>query len=92
MKKDIMAEYFPWDYSDEKTEIKNAISSQTEVLNQIEERIEEHRINGSLSFAVILDEKADAVQLHISKLKQRLQELHEEEEIDRRNGAMTNEN
>ena len=84
MKKDIMAEYFPWDYSDEKTEIKNAIASQTEVLNQLEERIAEHLDNHSVMFAVALDKRADAVQLNISKLKQRLQELHEEEEIDRR--------
>lgn len=88
MKKDIMAEYFPWDNSDEKTEIENAIASQTLVLNQFEERIEEHRINGSLSFAVSLDKRADAVQLNISKLKQRLQELNEEQEIDRRENKL----
>lgn len=88
MKKDIMAEYFPWDNSDEKTEIENAIASQTLVLNQIEERIQEHLDNHSLMFAVSLDKRADAVQLNISKLKQRLQELNEEQEIDRRENKL----
>ena len=70
-----MADYFPWDYADEKAEIENAISSQNATLNQIEERIEEYKSIGELSYASALDKKADAVLKQIFSLRLRLQKL-----------------
>ena len=75
MKNEIMAEYFPWDYADEKAEIENAISSQNETLNQLEKRIEECRSNGNISLALVLDERADAILKGIFNLRLRLQKL-----------------
>ena len=75
MKNEIMAEYFPWDYADEKAEIENAISSQNATLNQIEERIEEYKSIGELSYASALDKKADAILKSIFALRLRLQKL-----------------
>lgn len=70
-----MADYFTWDNSDEKAEIENAISSQNEILIQLEKRIEEYRSNGELSYALTLDKKADAVLKTIFGLRMRLQKL-----------------
>ena len=75
MKNEIMAEYFPWDYADEKAEIENAIASQNATLNQIEERIEECKSIGNISYALVLDKRADAVLKQIFSLRLRLQKL-----------------
>ncbi len=70
-----LADYFPWDNSDEKAELEKAIAVEDALLVRIEKDIEHHRINGNLQLASSLDRKADLVLKTIFSLRMRLQKL-----------------
>jgi len=58
-----------------KTEIENLIAEQTKYLDELEKRIVTQKANGNISYAVILDERADLVLKEIFNLRRRLQRL-----------------